>query len=213
MDKLKMESFLILMHLRSVPLSIRDLLSLSRSLSFWRSYSVISGLIYMGSSSLVLELRMSNTMLERRNLISNGLGRSLLLSYLPRRCIISEVPYTKYLGVTIDQKLSWNKHIQRITSKANQINGFLHHNLHQCPVHFKNNCYKSTVRPIFEYASSVWAPHTHTDINKSIQRRAARFCYNDFSRSSSVTRMMSSLHLRSGYWHRRDGSTSASNWL
>ena len=29
----------------------------------------------------------------------------------------------------------------------------------------------------------------------SIQRRAARFCYNDFSRSSSVTRMMSSINL------------------
>ena len=57
--------------------------------------------------------------------------------------------------------------------------------------------YKMMVRPIVEYASSVWAPHTHTNINQleSIQRRAARFCYNDFSGFSSVTRMMSSLNL------------------
>ena len=50
------------------------------------------------------------------------------------------------------------------------------------------------VRPIVE---SVWAPHTHTNINQleSIQRRAARFCYNNFFRFSSVTRMMTSLNL------------------
>ena len=49
------------------------------------------------------------------------------------------------------------------------------------------------VRPIIEYASSVWAPYTLSNINQLefIQRRAARFCCNDFSRYSSVTRMMS----------------------
>ena len=120
-----------------------------------------------------------------------------MFSYHLENSITSEVPHTKYLGVTIDQKLSWNEHIQRVTSKANQVNGFLHRNLRQCPVSVKNNCYKMIVRPIVEYASSVWAPHTHTNINQleSIQRRAARFCYNNFSRFSSVTRMMSSLNL------------------
>ena len=53
------------------------------------------------------------------------------------------------------------------------------------------------VRPIIEYASTVWAPHTLTNINQleSIQRRAARFCFNDYSTFSSVTRMISSLNL------------------
>ena len=58
----------------------------------------------------------------------------IIYSYHLEKSIISEVPHTKYLGVTIDQKLSWNEHIQRVTSKANQVNGFLHRNLHQCPV-------------------------------------------------------------------------------
>ena len=101
----------------------------------------------------------------------------IIHSYQLENSIISEIPHTKYLGVTIDQKLSWNEHIQRVTSKANRVNGFLHHNLHQCPVSVKNNCYKMMVRPIVEYASSVWAPHTII-----------------FSRFSSVKRMMSSLN-------------------
>ena len=53
------------------------------------------------------------------------------------------------------------------------------------------------VRPVIEYASTVWAPYTLTNINllESIQRRAARFCCDDFSTYSSVTRMMSSLNM------------------
>ena len=58
-----------------------------------------------------------------------------------------------------------------------QVNGFLRRKLHQCPVTVKSNCYKMMVRPIVEYASSVWAPHTLGNINQLefIQRRAARF--------------------------------------
>ena len=51
----------------------------------------------------------------------------------------------------------------------------------------------------FEYASSVWDPHTNLNIQKleSIQRRAARFCYNNFSRYCSVTSLLTSLDLPS----------------
>ena len=105
---------------------------------------------------------------------------------------IKEVPHSKYLGVIIDNKLSWNPHIQHITTKATQVNAFLYRNLRQCPTSVKNSCYKSIVRPIIEYASSVWDPHTTISIQKleSIQKRAARFCFNNFSKYCSV----SSLH-------------------
>ena len=44
------------------------------------------------------------------------------------------------------------------------------------------------VRPIAEYASAAWSPHTKKDTNniESIQRRAARFVRSDYSRTSSV---------------------------
>ena len=112
---------------------------------------------------------------------------------------IKEVTSTKYLGVLIDNKLTWNDHIQSITHKAAQANGFLYRNLRQCPSHIKAMCYKSMVRPILEYASSVWDPHTNVNIQRleSVQRRAARFCLNDLSRYSSVTSMLSTLNLPS----------------
>ena len=42
------------------------------------------------------------------------------------------------------------------------------------------------VRPILEYTTSVWDPHTTANIQKleSVQRRAARFCLNDHSHYS-----------------------------
>ena len=54
-------------------------------------------------------------------------------------------------------------------------------------------------RPILEYASSVWDPHTTANILKleSIQRHAARFCLNDHSRYSGVTNLLLSLNLPS----------------
>jgi len=53
------------------------------------------------------------------------------------------------------------------------------------------------VRPIIECAASVWDPNTLPNINKlkSIQRRAAKVCCNDFLRFSSVTDILSLLNL------------------
>ena len=76
---------------------------------------------------------------------------------------------------------------------------FLYRNLRQCPPHIKTVCYKSMVRPILEYTSSVWDPHTNVNIQKleSVQRRAARFRLGDYSRYSSVRSMLLSLDLPS----------------
>ena len=51
------------------------------------------------------------------------------------------------------------------------------------------------MRPILEYASVVWAPHTNCQITslEKIQRRAARCVSNNYSRYDSVTDMLNSL--------------------
>ena len=60
----------------------------------------------------------------------------------------------------------------------------------------KDQCYKSLVRPISEYSSCVWDPHTQHNVNKleMVQRRAARFVKGDYERTSSVTPMRTDLH-------------------
>ena len=53
------------------------------------------------------------------------------------------------------------------------------------------------IRPIMEYFSTVWDPHTSANINclEAVQRSAARMCFRDFSRFSSVTAMLNDLEL------------------
>ena len=108
---------------------------------------------------------------------------------------IREVHQVKYLGVTINNNLSWSAHTKNISSKANSVLGFLRRNFNRCPTKTKSALYLSLVRPILEYAVTVWAPYHRTDICQieAIQRRAARFAMNCYDRHQSVTEMLHKL--------------------
>ena len=103
----------------------------------------------------------------------------LSFSYYINGCQIQEVSHARYLGVILDQHLSWNEHIKQIANKATKVNAFLYRNLYQCPPSVKHNVYKAMVRPIMEYSSMIWDPHTSVNINRleSIQKHAARMTF------------------------------------
>ena len=63
-----------------------------------------------------------------------------------------------YLGIGINNKLSWAEHICNTVSKANKVLGLLRRNLHSCSPFAKETAYKSLVRPRLEYCSSIWDP-------------------------------------------------------
>jgi hypothetical protein len=75
-------------------------------------------------------------------------------SYVTLESVESE----KDIGVTIDSKPNFEKHIQTQVNKANQIVGIIRRSF-KC-LDFKTFCllFKSLVRPNLEYASSVWNP-------------------------------------------------------
>ena len=108
---------------------------------------------------------------------------------------IKEADFVKYLGVVIDSKLTWKEHIKQVLLKSNASLAFLQHNLRACSCNIKEYCYKTSIRPIIEYATNIWAPHTTQDINRieMLQRRAARFVCNKYNRSTSVTNLLYSL--------------------
>ena len=61
-----------------------------------------------------------------------------------------------------------------------------------CTEMVKVACYKSMIRPILEYASTVWSPYMKKNILmiEAVQRRAARFVTNTYNQTSSVTAML-----------------------
>ena len=69
---------------------------------------------------------------------------------------LESVPAAKYLGVTIADDLSWSKHIDITTKKANQTLGFLKRIIRIHNKDLKSVAYKTLVRPQLEYASTVW---------------------------------------------------------
>ena len=54
------------------------------------------------------------------------------------------------------------------------IEGFLRRNLFSCPQDVKEAAYKTLVRPILEYGSTVWDPHCNrlNDELENVQKRA-----------------------------------------
>ena len=64
-----------------------------------------------------------------------------------------------------------------------------------CPRRVKEGCYKTLVRPIVEYSSTVWDPHQNKTIDKleSILRKAAKFVYNNYDRLASFSVMIEEL--------------------
>ena len=105
------------------------------------------------------------------------------------------VEKAKYLGVTIHKNLSWKPHINSICKKANSTQGFLQRNLRRCLAAVKEQAYKTYVRPILDFASTVWDPHQNDLVNQLevVQRRAARSVKSDFNPRHSVTKMLQDL--------------------
>ena len=115
--------------------------------------------------------------------------------YILHGQVLEHVPSAKYLGVTLSHDMRWNTHINNITRKANQTLGFLRRNLQVASEDLKSTAYKTLVRPLVEYAPSVWDPHTVGNVKKveMVQRRAARYVKNRYRNKSSVSDMLQDL--------------------
>ena len=89
------------------------------------------------------------------------------------------VPSIKYLGVKIAHDLNWNIHINNICNTAYRTLGLLKRNLNSCPTEVRLQAYQALIRPLLDYASTVWDPYQEylKEKPESVQKRSARFIY------------------------------------
>jgi hypothetical protein len=121
------------------------------------------------------------------------------------------VKTAKYFGLNISTNLIWTPHIDSVTKKTNNITAFLRGNISTCPKKIKDQCYRTMIRPVMEYACIVWDLITQKDTNKTemIQRRATRFVLGDYRTTSSVTSILNSLQWDTLQHRRQDLSQYA----
>jgi hypothetical protein len=115
-------------------------------------------------------------------------GPILSMRYKLHGQTLKSVNNAKYLGCLITSDLRWTNRINSICGKANKTLGFQRRNLNIGSTTTKQNAYNSLVRPIVEYASTVWDPYTQKDIRtlEMVQRRGARYVCNKHGNRSSV---------------------------
>ena len=93
---------------------------------------------------------------------------------------IENVQSEKDLGVTFDTSLRFTSHIANITKKANSRLGMIKRSFSNLSKEIVIPLYKSLVRPIVEYGSSIWNPMLKSDVQEieKIQRRATKLISN-----------------------------------
>lgn len=109
--------------------------------------------------------------------------------------VLEVVSEAKYLGVTISSDLRWKTHVTNVTKKANRTLGFLRRNLRINSPQLKTTAYFTLVRPLLEYACTVWDPYIKSEVRQleQVQRRAARYVLNRHHSTSSVGSMLQEL--------------------
>ena len=83
----------------------------------------------------------------------------------------------------------------KLPTKANRSLGLVKRTLKPCTPEVKERAYKALIRPLLEYASAAWNPHTNrdTEIIQKVQRRAARFVAHDYTRSTNSQDLVNQL--------------------
>ena len=108
---------------------------------------------------------------------------------------LSTVTTWTYLGVEIDSKLTWTPQCEKVKRSAMRTLGVIQRTLHAAPKSCRATAYQTLVKPKLEYASTAWSPQTSgkTRLLESVQNKAARFVCRDYSRTTSVSQLKTSL--------------------
>ena len=76
---------------------------------------------------------------------------------------LTEVEHHPYLGIELDNMLSWDIHLRNTQSKSTRILNMIRRNFTRgTSIDIRKALYTSLVHPHLEYSSAVWDPHHKT---------------------------------------------------
>ena len=86
----------------------------------------------------------------------------------------------KFLGVLIDEKITWNKHIELVENKISNNIGILHRSSYYLDKKSLKSIYFSFINNYVNYCNIAWACTGRTKLDKILkkQKHAIRIIYN-----------------------------------
>ena len=72
---------------------------------------------------------------------------------------LNSVDEFNFLGLFLDKHMTWNKHIQTITSKISQISGIMNKLKYVLPTNVLIMLYNSLITPRLNYCLLAWGHH------------------------------------------------------
>ena len=90
--------------------------------------------------------------------------------------LIRRTKKVKYIGVILDEQLTWRDHIDYISTKIKRNIGAIKRIRISLPKEYLDMLYKTIVEPHFRYCNTVWGHCGDTLLNRlqALQNRAAR---------------------------------------
>ena len=98
---------------------------------------------------------------------------------------LDNVETNKYLGLTININLSWGRHIDNIVGKGNKTLWCIRRNRKDCTKPVKAAAYTAIVRPVVEYASTVWDPSNQDQIHRTSAEKSSKICTQQLHRPNT----------------------------
>ena len=92
------------------------------------------------------------------------------------RHVLAETEVEKDLGVFVDKRLNFQRHVSQATAKANRTLGIMRRTFDHLTDKTFIQLYKSMIRPMLEYGHSVWSPDQKTLQREveNVQKRATK---------------------------------------
>ncbi|CAL4144109.1 unnamed protein product [Meganyctiphanes norvegica] len=125
---------------------------------------------WLAANKLIINLNKTHLMLFTNR------KRPQSISITANGQIINEVTETKFLGVILDNKLSWNAHINYISKKISKSVSILKMLKFTFPSNILKSLYHSLIYPYYTYCNLVWgcASNIHLETLVKLQKKAVR---------------------------------------
>ena len=133
------------------------------------------------ANKLTLNIKKSNYVIFHPHQKKTGIDMNLKVFDNEHKTLknLERKNFVKYLGVLIDNNLSWKHHIDYIALKISKTIGIISRLRHFIPTSILLDIYRSLIHLYISYRLSVWGQTTKTNLKRILilQKRALRLIF------------------------------------